>query len=221
MISLIYKDMLLQKKMFLFGLGYSLFVLVAFQNPVFAAGSYIMGAVAIAYMLILGACAYEDKNKSEVILLSLPLKRRNIVISKYLSVFFFTIASLALIGILGALMKGCGLPVPRRYLGVTDILGTIVSLAILVTLYFPLYFRFGYIKSRIVNMVLFLLVFFAPSLIREFGQNNSGPAPLKQVLSALNSIPGEVALLAAAGFALLLMLASLALSITLYKNREF
>lgn len=222
MLNLILKDILMQKKMFFFGLGYGLFVLVVFQNAVFEAGAYIMGAVAIAYMFILGACAYEDKNKSENILFSLPLKRSLIVVSKYLSVLVFTMISLALLGLIGALMKGSGLPVPHRYLGPTDILATMVSLAILVSLYLPFYFRWGYIKSRLFNLVLFLLVFFSPNMLIEYVKNTTGttPSSLGETMEALSMLPGWMSGLGLSGLVLILLILSLLLSINFYNRRE-
>jgi len=221
MLNLIIKDLYLQKKMFLFALGYSLFVLVAFQNPVFEAGSYIMGAVAVAYMFILGVCAYEDKNKSEIILISLPLKRRIIVVSKYLSVFIFTMVSLGLIGILGVIMKGSGLPVPIRYIGFRDVVGALASIGFLVSLYFPFYFRFGYIKSRFFNLVLFLMVFFAPTLVVELVKNNYGPEFLAQALAVVNSLSDWQAVLGLVGLVFLMMFVSMVISIALYLKRDF
>ncbi|PKM86386.1 MAG: hypothetical protein CVU87_12260 [Firmicutes bacterium HGW-Firmicutes-12] len=221
MFKLILKDILLQKKMVFFGLAYSLFLLIIFNNQVFAPAVYIVGSVATAYMLVLGACAFDDKNKSDIILNSLPIKRKSIVQAKYISVFVFAVLSICTIGAIGAIMKVVGLPIPNRYMNISDVVGALVSLALLATFYFPFYFRFGYISSRIFNVVFFMLAFFSPAFIINFLKQRYEQETLEQALMAFSGQPdwiiGSIILLAA----IVLMFCSHLISLNFYKNREF
>ena len=221
MLSLLLKDIFLQKKSFLFALGYSLFVLIAFQNEVFAETSYIMGAMATAYMLVLGACAYEEKNNSEVILNSLPLKRADIVRARYLSSFVSVVAAFIIIGVLGALMKGVGLPIPLRYVRTRDVIAVIVSLSLLCSLYFPVYFRYGYIKSRFFNLVMFMLVFFVPSFALSFMKEGSTNEILNRVVAKMAVVTDWQISVGFVIAALILTAISMRISVFIYLKREF
>jgi len=221
MSSLILKDILLQKKSFFFALGYSLFVLIAFQNQVLAESSYIMGAMATAYMLVIGACAYEEKNNSEVVLNSLPLKRRDIVLARYLSSFVFVFGAFIIIGLMGALMKGLGLPIPLRYVRPSDAVAVVISLAILTSFYFPVYFRFGYIKSRFFNLILFLLVFFVPSLAVSYIKEGSSYEALDRVMALIAEFSAWQTGVGAVILAVLAMAVSARISLSVYRRREF
>lgn len=221
MLKLIIKDFLLQKKMLYFNLAYSLFVLIVFNNSTFSSTVYIMGAVAVAYMCILGASAYDDKNKSDVILNSLPIKRKQIVEAKYFGVMAFAVLSIFTIGILGAVMKGIGLPFPERYISFTDIVGALVSLSLLSSLYFPFYFRFGYITSRIFNVIFFMVVFFAPPLMIDFLKQRYNKETIEQALTALSGQPDWLIGGILVVLAFILMFCSYSISHKFYQRREF
>lgn len=221
MLQLIYKDILLQKKMALFALGYSIFILIAFQNPVFGTTYYIIGAMAISYMFLLGACAYEEKNKSEVFLNSLPLTRDDIVKARYLSVFVFMFLALTTIGGLGAVMKLAQLPFPPHYLSLVDILAVSVSLFLLSSIYLPVFFKFGYIQSRLLNIVFFLLFFFAPNLLIQFVHENIEKPYIKQIMMFINQMSVAAFCILTISFVLLLMYLSYLISLKVYRQREF
>lgn len=117
-------------------------------------------------------------------------------------------------------MKGVGLPVPLRYIHPGDILGTVASIGLLSTLYYPVYFRFGYIRSRFFNIVLFMLAFFLPPLTINYVKENYSQESINQVFSLISGQPwvaGGIMLVALT----VLMLASCFLSLALYRRREF
>lgn len=219
MLSLVIKDILIQKKMITFALGYAGFILIAFQNPVFAGASYIMGSMAISYLFILGACAYD--NKSEVILNSLPIKRERIVLAKYLSTFLFVTAAMLTIGIIGAAMKGVGLPFPHKYISLIDVAGTLVSIILLASFYLPIYFRYGYIKSRVFNVVMFLLFFFAPNFIAEYVRENYDKAIIEKAVNIVSTMPAWVIGSGIAAAMIILLCVSFNVAVYVYQNREF
>lgn len=219
MFSLILKDILIQKRMHYFALGYAVFILIAFQNPVMYSMSYVMGAMAISYFFILGACAYD--NKSEIAINSLPIERKEIVRAKYLSVLVLTAMSIAVLGILGGLMKGAGLPVPREYISAGDVLGTIISVVLLTSLYLPIFFKYGYVKSRVFNIIMFLVFFFAPNLLVEYVKANYDQEVVARTLLAIFSQPSWVLGLGTVVLLLLLLFISSLVSIRIYNNREF
>ena len=76
MLNLIIKDIVIQKKTLLYALLYTIFASTSFfiMSPN-GFNLYVLSPIAINYMFITFALSYDDKNKSEIVLNSLPLKR--------------------------------------------------------------------------------------------------------------------------------------------------
>ncbi|MDD2422161.1 MAG: ABC-2 transporter permease, partial [Heliobacteriaceae bacterium] len=84
--NLLLKDFLVQKPSLRWSLGYLLFILVIFgMTPTFGNFAYIMAGFGSAYILVMGSLQMETKNQADIFLNSLPVTRREIIISKYLS----------------------------------------------------------------------------------------------------------------------------------------
>jgi hypothetical protein len=220
MSSLILKDLLIQKKTLGFILGYSLFLCFAFNSPELAGMVYVMGAMVSSYILFLGACAYETKGSSELVLNSFPLRRKDVVRSRYCSAFVFLFLSLVIIGLGGAVMKGIGLPFPLRYLNWFDVVGVTVSFLLLISFYLPFYFKFGYIRARLVNVLTFLFFFFVPTYVLNYYRENSEKEWFRQAMVFLDNNP---AWLIGGLFSVLflMLLLSYLLSVKFYQAREF
>jgi ABC-2 type transport system permease protein len=220
MYSLILKDLLIQKRTLLFILGYSILLLFVFNSPDLAEMVYVMGAMVSSYILILGACAYEGKGGSEIVLNSFPLRRKDVVRARYFSVLVFMLLSLVIFGLEGVIMKGLGLPFPRRYLNWVDVVGVVVSFLLLSSLYLPFYFKFGYIQARLFNALMFLLFFFVPAYVMNYYQENSTKEWFRQTIFFLDNHPAWlIGGLIIVPFLMLLM--SYLLSVKFYQAREF
>jgi hypothetical protein len=106
-------------------------------------------------------------------------------------------------------------------MNLSDIVGSLVSLSLLATFYFPFYFRFGYISSRLFNVIFFMLAFFSPAMIINFLKQRYEKETLEQALMAFSGQPdwiiGSLILVAA----LILMYCSHLLSFRFYRKREF
>lgn len=211
----------MQKKTIIFAVLYSLFVIMGFQKDNFANGIYTIGAVIISYLFILGACAHEFKNNSEVLLNSLPIKRSVIVKARYFSAFVFMFFALIVSGITGALLKASGFPFPKYYLKIEDIVGTMISLILMISLYFPIYFKYGYLKSRIINFIMFFSFFLIPNLLISFLKDIYSKEQVSQLILFLNSYPNWVIVVVLAGAACILMAISYFISVWVYSKREF
>ena len=97
MFKLVWKDFLILRKVLWYAPIYSFIMAFAFSNT--SAGALSASTIVVSYMLMIQACARDEKNKSEIMLNSLPLRRRDIVLAKYLSVFPY-----AILGILSYLL---------------------------------------------------------------------------------------------------------------------
>jgi len=221
MYSLLLKDLLLTKKTVFMSLAYALFILIVFQNEVLALTSYIMGAIAITYFFVLWVCAYDEKDKTEIFLNSLPIPRKSIVAARYSLIFVYMLLALVMIGGLGFVLKTAGLPFPRYYLKPIDILAVFVCVSSLFALYLPVFFYFGYHKARAFNMVLFLLFFFIPNLLVELLKKRYALESLEQFKSFLAIQPSWALVLPLVSLLLLLLYLSYRISLSAYNKREF
>lgn len=221
MLKLVLKDLLIQKRTFGFSLLYTVFIIFVFNQPVIAHSVYILGSVAIAYMLVLTAIGYDEKNKSDILLLSLPVKRKDIVNAKYLSIFAFCITALAITGLIGASMKLAGLPLSIRFINGADVLAVFTSISILCALYYPFYFKFGSMYMRIINMLFFMAVFFLPNLLIKYFMNNFTQ---EEVINFIVNADQYITMTTTGGIMLLLCLMlflSYLLSLKIYTKKEF
>jgi len=162
MILLLKKDLLIQKKSFLFLFLYGIFMFIVFNNPVFEDMIYIMGMIIAVYFFIATASFEDEKNKSEIILNSLPLSRSQIVLAKYLSVFAYILIGAVFLGIVGLLFKLSAFPTTPRLIKAVDLLAAGLLVSVYVSIYFPMYFRFGASALRLFSVVFFLIFFFMP-----------------------------------------------------------
>lgn len=162
MLFLLKKDLLIQKKSFLFLLFYSIFMLIVFNNPVFENMIYIMGMISAVYFFLVTASFEDERNKSEIILNSLPLCRSQLVLAKYLSVFAYILIGAVFFVVIGLLFQLPAIPYKPRSINAMDLLAAVLLVSIYVSIYFPLHFQFGASALRLFNVIFFLAFFFMP-----------------------------------------------------------
>lgn len=212
MLSLVIKDIIVQKKTVLLSLVYVVFFIFAFQS--IGPSGFTAAAVAVTYILVVTSAAYDDKNKADIMLNSLPVKRSDIVFAKYLSVFIY-----AAIGIIAYILASAGakvLMLPVRVYSVTleTFVGGLFAIILLNSIYFPVFFKFGYMKSRIVNFILFFVFFFGVQAVAEFKFT-------RNIMLMLDSLPDFEIASIIMGIGVVILIISYALSLWFYKNREF
>lgn len=219
MYHLIKKDLLMQKKALVFALLYLIFFTftIAKNEPI----GLTIGILVVTYMLALGSASVEDKNDSDIMLLSLPIKKKSIVLSKYLSVYMIATGVFLFNYLLYLIVDTFSIPLevlPITYVGFA---GAIIAVTIFSSISFPLIFKLGYTKSRIVNLVLFFgLVFLSAPALEAI--NKSENLVIKQwlVKFAFDSSNFEKTLIIMLPL-LFILLISYKLSLIFYTNREF
>ena len=184
MFNLIIKDMIIQKKTFLYAL---LFSIVVSTNFLFMnTGSngvslYMFLPIAISYMFITFALSYDDKNKSAIVLNSLPLKRSDLVISKYISIFVFVAIGIIFSIVTGFIGKTAGLPMFTTSISLNNVITVLSLTCIINSILLPIYFKFGSIKTQIFTAVMITLPIFVlnsptrvmPPKLMDFINNSS------------------------------------------------
>ncbi|MEQ8174519.1 MAG: ABC-2 transporter permease [Syntrophomonadaceae bacterium] len=217
---LIRKEMIVQKKMILFGLGYSVFLFFVFANPVFQEFTYSMAAFGIAYITVIGVAQAEYKNNSDIVINSLPLTRREVVAAKYLSILTFTVIALVLVGVVGLLFHFL-LPVLNyRLMNSVDVFTTTVSIILLASVSLPIYFKTSAQWTRVVNVVVFLVLFFAPAQLAGYLVQNS-QEPWVRSLAGLAGNQNWLLSLTGLAVLVVIILISYFISLRIYLNKDF
>ncbi len=219
MFNLVIKDILVQKKSILFALGYCFFLVFAFQS--LEQAGPIAANIAVVYILLINSFGYEDKNKSDIMLNSLPISRRDIVLAKYLSIFVYM--GLAILAYMGSslLVKALRIPIDVVLLSLEGVTTAFLIVALMSSIYLPIIFKFGYIKAKLFNLVMFLFFFFVPTIIVNLYNNPRYHHYFVNFFQEFVSWKNwQIALLLIA-FSLLILSISYSISVSIYKKREF
>ena len=216
MFSLILKDLLLSKKTILFASLYAFFIMIGFrQTPI---SGFSAGLMTVSYLLVSSNLAWDEKNKSEILLNSLPIKRTTIVLAKYLSSALFILLSFTVFLIVLLFFKLSDQPIPP--LNPSLFLGILAAQILIFSVYLPVYFKLGYIRSKMVNMLIIIAMFAVSALFAEFIRLEYPPA-LKAVVTFSQTLSqiGIMTFLALTLF--LVTMLSIRLSIVFYRKKEF
>jgi len=203
----------------LFAFGYCFFLVFAFQG---LDGTAPVGAAtAVVYLLIQYSFAHEDKNKSEIMLNSLPISRKDIVIAKYLSIFLYIGLAMVAYMLATLIVMAIKIPVKVHFLSIENITTTLFIVSLMTSSYLPVVFKLGYLKAKMFNIVMFLLFFFIPMGLLSLSQNPEFALSISKTLDGFaNWSDWQIATLIA-GISLLMMFISCCISIRIYNNREF
>lgn len=221
MINLILKDILIQKKSLLYALFYGIFALIAFPSTMTARGAYMFGGISIAYLLIIYSNGYDEKNKSEVILNSLPVRRDSIVTAKYASVLIFFILGVVITGIEGLVITTLNIIPSMRFIALSDVLSVFISVGLMYSVYYPLYFKFGSLKLKIFNIVLYMLFLFVPNIIVTTIEENPNSNFALKIISVLEKNPIWMLQCFTVIIVMIALIISMEISIKIYRNKEF
>lgn len=221
MINLILKDILIQKKSLLYALFYGIFALIAFPSTMTARGAYMFGGISIAYLLIIYSNGYDEKNKSEVILNSLPVRRDSIVTAKYASVLIFFILGVVITGIEGLVITTLNIIPSMRFIAISDVLSVFISVGLMYSVYYPLYFKFGSLKLKIFNIVLYMLFLFVPNIIVTTIEENPNSNFALKIISVLEKNPIWMLQCFTVIIVMIALIISMEISIKIYRNKEF
>ncbi len=159
MLNLIIKDIAVQKKTIPLALLYVVFFLVLAGEAYKKGSIYVIG-VTLTYMFSLGAMQYDERYKADCIIASLPVNRKDIVISRYLATIFFTAASTAFMLIITWVMSIFNVMPSISWTNIHDLKLIIVISLLLMAVIIPLNYRFSAKKVRYINVLSYLAFFF-------------------------------------------------------------
>lgn len=221
MFNLVLKDIMIQKKSLLFCFGYCFFVLVFFgKQPAFGQSVYIMASVAVSYLLLLGAGTIDSKNNTDLILNSLPLKRSQIVLAKYLTLPVYLVIALLFTLFASVIMRFFGHIGFLNPLTLIDIVASLFGVGFLGSVYLPLFAKFGSHILRYVNVLIFMLAFFLPGFLLGFFRRHPPTGAVRGLISQLQTVPVWAILTGLFIATLLMIFGSLAVSLRIYVHKD-
>lgn len=221
MFNLLLKDLYLIRKHLWITVFYSFMTFIILQGIKNTEIVYSMGIVMIGYTMTIYTTAYDDKNDSEVILNSLPTSRFQIVFSRYISVILFAVLGMSAMILAGFILGSFNIMNINSGIKFESIIGGLVGLSIIAFLYLPTYFRYGYIKAKLFNLIFFAMAFGGPMLFKRLLSNQEKPLWIDKLIIYLNSQSEFVINLIFIGTIIVMGLISFTISMTIYKKREF
>lgn len=160
MINLIRKDFALTFKMrSLIAFVLYFFLLITLADNLNSDSRYILIITTIAYFLSSETFIYDDKTKSNYIINSLPIKRSDVVISKYLSIIVYIIVAIISVGLAGALISSTKLISGVNLINLEVIKYVILSSFIIMAINFPIYFKYGFRQAKLLNFIIYFTFF--------------------------------------------------------------
>lgn len=219
LINLIYKDIKLINKRAIFIIIYAIFIAVFFQKALSSNSAYIIAVSLISYSLTLYPTGYDDIYKGDVVLNSLPVKRVEIVISRYISSILFLFAGYAIIFAASIIGKNLIPQFVKQYADITVLLFAFVLIGLLYSVSFPVYYEFGASGEKIISTLIFLIFLAGPGLLVNIIKNNSGNKFIKCILNLLTKGPTSSAFLFCTITSVIYIL-SLILSVKIYEKKD-
>ncbi|MFS0781123.1 ABC-2 transporter permease [Bacillus sp. 1P06AnD] len=162
--------------------------------------------------MVFGSIGYDEMNQSDLLLLSLPVKRKNIVMAKYVVALLFLLLSL----LVATFITAISYTVFKQssHISPTVIMYSITMLILMLSILLPVYYLFGYKNIRYVNSAFIILVVL--SFFLHMQSNVFQP-----VLTLIQATSAPVLLLIEISLCLIAYLASMAFSFRIMEKREF
>lgn len=219
MIGLIKKDLKLSIKINLIAVIYVLFISVnGLLSKDLLVGNiiYVLSIIIFTFVVVIYVNGFDDKYKSEVVLNSFPIDRRNIVRSKYITLIIFILISsaaiIALTNVLPMILNIDG----RASANIHTVIIAANVLLLFYSIYYPIYFKVGE-GLRTFNTILWLLMMLAPSLLVKFLKTLDQRGLLEKLMNiALQNINLYLLVIS-----LVIYYISLQISKRIYMKREF
>lgn len=219
MIGLIKKDLKLSIKINLIAVIYVLFISVnGLLSKDLLVGNiiYVLSIIIFTFVVVIYVNGFDDKYKSEVILNSFPLDRRNIVRSKYITLIIFILISsaviVALTNVLPMLLNIDG----RASANIHTVIIAANVLFLFYSIYYPIYFKVGE-GLRTFNTILWLLLVIGPNLLVK-ALKTLDQRKLIEILAHIDLDKINLYLL---GISLIIYYLSLQISKKIYVKKEF
>lgn len=209
--GLILKDAILIKKycIFHFLISIIFFIISVIGSSVEKSNlNFTYYAVAMISIIPITISAYDEQSKWNVYEASLPLSRKQIVFEKYILTALIVVPVSFIYTIILFTLKGGDLSKAIINFTVMLLFGLISPCVVL-----PIIYKFGYLKGRIINLIIIALIMAIASVSAVTSTSENQPD-----FSVLLGSFTEPLLLAAA---VIIFVLSAAISVSIYNKKEF
>ncbi len=167
MLKLCWKDFFITRRFW----PPALFFFVILMNMfVFSLSLFLLASVLLSFLMIIAVPMIEEKYKTELTFLSLPIKKQTIVTSRYISSFFIAVIGLGLSLVSSYFYSFVFTEYTAAIRSVISLQGSILLIfftLILAAVFFPFYYRFSIGKA----LLVFPAVFFGFFAVLWLGYN--------------------------------------------------
>lgn len=123
-----------------------------------------------AFGVVVGLISTEEKSKASLVFQSVPVRQENLVVGKYLFTWVIVLFSSLLSSIFPAIKSISEGNIEYMSL---SLINSIIFSTLLFSLFFPLFYKFGYLKLQAINLVIFYGLIAVPMLLGFFGNIES------------------------------------------------
>lgn len=220
MYNLVIKEFLLQKKYMIIYVLYGIGIAAAacFTPGIVSNFFYVFYITTASYLSVMYSNGYEMKGQSEVMLNSLPVNREQIINAKYVYLQILIILYSILIFIFSVTARVIKINSTATF-NINMYVISFIVLGLVFSIYYPLYFKLGREKLRIVTLFFYLIIFISPEFYSKAARNPE-KYHLVKVLTFVTDNTNLV-LISLSAVVILLLIASSSISTRIYKNKEF
>ncbi len=220
MMELVRKEFIMQKK-YLWKLipFLAIYLFILGENPV----GFVMLVAALTFIFTVTSAAYDDRNRTDVLFNSLPINRRRLVAANYLTFLIYGTVNVILFFLISLILDRLTfIPFNVEPVSWLSMMIAVISMILLNSLYLPVYFKWGYIKSRIINFTVFLAIFMSGTMTGNYLQSHpEAVAALNEAYLRFITFPNSIQIVLPLVITIFVMYLSYLLSVIFYSKREF
>lgn len=220
MYNLVIKEFLLQKKYMIIYVLYGIGIAVAacFTPGIVSNFFYVFYITTASYLSVMYSNGYEMRGQSEVMLNSLPVNREQIINAKYIYLQILIILYSILIFIFSFVARIINKSSTAAF-SINMYVISFIVLGLVFSIYYPLYFKLGREKLRVVTLFFYLIIFVSPEFYSKAAINPEKYHLVKVLTFVTNN--SNLVLISLSAVVILLLIASSSISARIYKNKEF
>lgn len=221
MLNLVLKDFLVQErslKDIIISILLTFLLIFIFQF-LGATCTYIVTPVLFIISFIIYSCGFGEKNDIDIMINSLPVSRKDIVFSKYLSIFVFFVIGIAITIIFSTMLKLSGLSHINRFINLQDIIISYIFTVVYSSIYLPIYLWLGYLKSQSINRILNFCIFICLICIVVVATVIDNGTARKSIMDFVFNFKLFM-FISCICFSIILIFISIVTSLKLYLNRD-
>jgi hypothetical protein len=213
------KDLLTIKWYIVAGFFFGIMTLWLLRGPHASPSSLSAIWLIVWFILARGLFAFDEHGRSESIVNSLPLLKREIVAARHLSsmilLAYAFFVMLAWLGILKAIGGYLAYAIPWAFVIATGLIAGSIATVIV----FPILFKVDFVKARWITF--FVMFLFIVPLLGSWPRPHAPQIQTSLLMERFLGIPDSLVLAAAILVFAVLMSLSMLISTELYKTREF